>query len=398
MNTPSLRQLFEGQLIEGRYRMVRLLAEGNFGGVFHSRLELFGESVRDVAVKISKTTGLTREHAMTVFGEAILLAKIYDQIPDAAAREFIVPVHDLGVLAQHESRGFIVMGLICDPSSTEKPRTLGNEISGYAQGMPWQMATAWFSQICTGMAAVHGMNVIHRDLKPDNILLSPSRKIRIVDFGLAAGLNDAGVAEGSVGTYQYMAPETAERGRSDARSDVYSLGIILYEMLTGKHPFRDIRAPSDIEDEHECQQWSFKRRRDMRFSPSCENPQIPQWLDRIVERCLRPIPGERYPSARELLQTLNLGGATPARRDEAWFQATKTLALRHIDEGRGSESNRLMTDLEAELAQFVRSMADRLAFYQEFVDAYAKHPKMTVYLNDCRDKIRDIRQHAGQRP
>jgi serine/threonine protein kinase len=329
MNDASMRSLFEGQLLERRYRLIRLLSEGHFGGVFHAHLEIFDDPVRDVALKITKQTHLSKGMAREIFGEAMTLIRVYDWIADPVARNFIVPIYDLGTLETHEGRGFIVMGLIRGLDSTEKhirpPDTLGTAIARCRSGMPVDVAVELFRQICTGLAAVHELQVIHRDLKPDNILLTDRGQIRIVDFGLAAGLNFAGFASGVAGTHRYMAPETALYGQSDASSDVYSLGICLYEMLTGVYPFERLVPPPALLHQNR-EEWIVAEKRRTPIKPPCELlRQIPVWLSEFVLDCLRFQTSEGRPAnARALLQRLEQG---PQSR-----QADAATALEQIDD------------------------------------------------------------------
>ena len=408
MSDQSLKDIFENQTLERRYRIVRLLAEGNFGAVFHAELVIFDEPVRQVALKISKATHLTRESAKQVFAEAITLAQVYDQIGDVAAREFIVPVFDMGILEDYDSRGFIVMELISSASSNAGPRTLESDLADHARGMPHQVAVSHFSQICRGMAAVHDLGVVHRDLKPDNVLLTPDGRIRIVDFGLAAGLNDLGHAEGSVGTHQYMAPETALSAVSEARSDVYSMGIILYEMLTGTYPFETIEAPPDLSAE-EGVKWVIQQKAAIDFSPARENPTVPVWLDKLVSRCLKHEPLERPASAKRLLEELEQGessshaqsydswsaiedllareqndealqklsdlATTLTVSDDLWFPVHRHLALTCIRLGKQSETLKAVERVEQNLDQIARSSTQIVDFYEQLAAA-AEHSRV----------------------
>ena len=425
-----MQDLFEGVLLEGRYRIARMLSQGNFGAVFHSRLEIFQEPVRDVAVKITKQTQLDRETARSVFGEALMLARIFDQIEDASARSYIVPVYDLGLLDDHDGRGFVVMGLIRGIGSTEHvvrpPDTLADEIHRYGGGMPVDVALQFFRQVCTGMAALHRLGVIHRDLKPDNILLTEKGQIRIVDFGLAAALNEIGFVSGVAGTHQYMAPETATHQQSDTRSDVYSLGIILYEMLTGHYPFRHLTAPADRTPSQRVE-WIVQQKSQIQLSKtSAHNSEIEAWVDQLVSDCLAFEPGAGRPqNASALLERLDRGGATPAlslpegnwrtwidakhvdwrnaedelqqavaqlaETDDRWFDAVTRLAICHIKLGRPSPAEALLRRLEDAIrcGAAATSYRDRHDLYRGLARATRRRPGMHHWSLDFELKADD---------
>ncbi len=141
---------------------------------------------------------------------------------------------------------------------------------------------------CSGLEAIHGVGVVHRDLKPSNILLTPEGNIKITDFGTARLDRSSGLSpRGMLGTLEYVSPEYVEHGHIDARSDLYSLGVLAYELITGVVPFRS-EAPG--------------RALCMRVSESPEplqklRPDCPLFLTRIVERALEAKPAARYQTA-----------------------------------------------------------------------------------------------------
>lgn len=312
MTDESLKKLFLGRVIERRYRLHEFLAEGNFGAVFRGTHELFGQPVREIAVKIIKQTQLSQDDVHKVFGDGIMLAQVYDNIKNEEARAHIVPVYDMGQLQQpeYEGRGFIVMGLVKGTGTNESkfrtPSTLKDKMDLYRQGMPEELAKAYFSQICKGMAAVHELKVIHRDLKPDNILLTETDKVRIVDFGLAARLSTLNNVAGHAGTYTYMAPETYLRGTSSPRSDVYSMGIILYEMLTRKYPFKEVVAPiGSNATQKERADSEFRQRASYILPPPSHHDSIiTKEMDRLVLSCLTFTEEARPADAGVLLELL----------------------------------------------------------------------------------------------
>jgi tetratricopeptide (TPR) repeat protein/predicted Ser/Thr protein kinase len=166
-------------------------------------------------------------------------------------------------------------------------------------------------QVCRGLDAAHAVNVIHRDLKPQNIMLDEQNRAVVMDFGLAHSVEERDMTQTGalMGTPDYMSPEQAKGEKADARSDVFSVGIIFYEMLTGKRPFQ---ADSLL--------GTLLARTQHRPKPVREiDPEIPQLLSEIAEKCLATDPGQRYQSAIEIVNDLELwqggsGKITPMSR------------------------------------------------------------------------------------
>ncbi len=151
-------------------------------------------------------------------------------------------------------------------------------------------------QICQGLNAAHSENVVHRDLKPQNILLSPDGRARIMDFGLARSFDDTGLTQtgGILGTPAYMSPEQALGQHGDTRSDIFSFGVIAYELLTGQLPF-----PSQTLSE------SLLSRTRGRARPiEVADPSTPAWLACIVMKCLERQPADRYSNTGEIMADL----------------------------------------------------------------------------------------------
>ncbi|GAG03861.1 unnamed protein product, partial [marine sediment metagenome] len=151
-------------------------------------------------------------------------------------------------------------------------------------------------QVCEGLSEAHRLGVVHRDLKPQNIMIDKEGNARIMDFGIARSLRGKGVtAEGVViGTPEYMSPEQVEAKDIDERSDIYSLGVVLYEMAAGHVPFEGETALSV----------AMKHKGELPKNPREFNPQIPGDLCLIVLKCLEKDKDRRYQSADELLNAL----------------------------------------------------------------------------------------------
>ena len=289
---------FEGKTIRGSYRLQKHIGEGNFGAVFKSTQIFLGSPVRSVAVKLSKYTNMDMQTARTIFADAFLLAQTMEEALDAEVRKHLVHVYDMGIAPEIEKRGFIVMEYV-------HGMTLAEQLASW-QLVPASFMLKWVKQICRAIYGLHTLTppVLHRDLKPDNILLGLDQTLRIVDFGLAARLLDRGYAPGVAGALSYMAPETTQ-GESVPASDVYSIGIILYQGLTGQHPFAHLLPPPAL-PERSHRHWLYKHKGNYRpVPPSSLNNTVPEALDAVVLRCLEFSIHKRYQHAGELLQALS---------------------------------------------------------------------------------------------
>jgi len=153
-------------------------------------------------------------------------------------------------------------------------------------------------QICEGLAEAHRLGVVHRDLKPQNIMIDQEGHVRIMDFGIARSLQREGLTQADmiIGTPEYMAPEQFEGAEIDNRTDIYSLGVVLFEMLTGRLPFQG-DSPLSIACKHKSE---FPQ------APRQFNEQIPASLNQIILKCLEKKREHRYPNAADLYQDLRL--------------------------------------------------------------------------------------------
>jgi serine/threonine protein kinase len=321
MTGEEMGRLFEGKTLEGRYQLKQMLASGGFGAVFHAEHRVFGGVVRQVAVKITLSTGLSADDVSQKFGEAMVSARVYDRLEGSGAAKYLVPVYDMGILAEHEGRGFIVMGLVRGAGSTLQeclaPKTLAELIANWrATGTANFMEN--MRRICEAVGALHEQNTIHRDLKPDNILLSESGQVRLIDLGLAAELGPDGYAHGGAGTHLYMAPETGLESRSNRASDVYSLGLIAYELLAGKNPFWDLIPPPEVAAEEHCEWIQRKKVAATLLKPSHYGRYVKGWQDDVVMRCLSANAKARPQSATELRELIEAEGGGPALPAAGW--------------------------------------------------------------------------------
>jgi serine/threonine-protein kinase len=299
---PSLEQQLVGQTIAGKYRLLAVQASGAFGTVFRAEQYFCQQRMRPVAVKVSRQTGITEESASYLFGDALMLARLLaGDVPanlGDEGRRHLVQIYDMGLLPEYDNRAYLVMEYIDGAPLIAHMRAAGR--------VSVAIGLRFVKQICRGIALVHAQGAVHRDLRGDNILVDRRGTVRVVDFGLAAFADPGlGFAPGAMGTFVYMAPETLD-GRSTAASDIYSLGLLMYELFTGGGPH--LSAPWRTEGSEDHRDEHFRIKQSLRFPPPSEvQNEIRndfRWLDTVINRCLAVGPEHRYPDAGALLAAI----------------------------------------------------------------------------------------------
>jgi serine/threonine-protein kinase len=269
-----------GELIDNRYQLQRVVASGGMATIYHA-LDLRLD--RQVAVKIMHPHLANDEDFV---GRFIREAKA----AAALAHPNIVAIQDQGWNEGGVPAVFIVMEYI-------EGFTLRDVITEQgALGVTESLR--YFAPVVSAMSAAHKNGILHRDIKPENILISKDGRVKVADFGLAKGpqLGATLTVESSVilGSVSYLSPEQVQRGLSDMRSDVYSLGIVLFEMLTGKKPF-DGESPIQI---------AYMHVNENVMAPSKLNPNIPPELDEIVLKATANNPDKRFKDAGALQEQI----------------------------------------------------------------------------------------------
>jgi len=278
----------------GRYRMIRLLGAGGMGEVY----EAFDQELRErVALKLIRPEYATSPEADARFRRELSVAR-------QVTHRNVVRIHDLGIV---DGRKYISMSFVDGVDlarKMEEGRLHEDEAISIAE------------QLCAGLSAAHQAGIIHRDLKPGNVMVDPSGRVYLMDFGLARAEDETQFTQVGtvVGTVDYMSPEQATGQPIDQRSDIYALGLILFEMFTGRRPFTGDSSMSRL----------VARLNHPVVNPRAVNPEVKPYLGDIILKCLERDRDARYQSVDEVLADL-----VARRRDtRRWRRAWRGVATR----------------------------------------------------------------------
>jgi eukaryotic-like serine/threonine-protein kinase len=271
-----------GVLFGGRYEILGVLGQGGMGAVYKARDR---ELDRLIALKVIRPELATDPAILQRFKQELILAR-------NITHKNVVRIYDLG---EAEGIRFISMEYV----DGEDLRTLLRRKGKLSP----KEAVPIIEQVCRALDAAHSEGVIHRDLKPQNVMREKNGRVVVMDFGLARSLGEAGMTQTGaiVGTLEYMSPEQALGTSLDQRSDIFSVGLIFYELLTGKAPYEAETAIASL----------MKRTREQARSASDVDTSVPKSLSAIVGRCLEREPANRYHTSVELLQQLATWESNP---------------------------------------------------------------------------------------
>ena len=264
-----------GKTLGARYELIERIGGGGMALVYKARDLLLN---RNVAVKVLRPQFTHDDDFVRRFRREA-------QAAASLSHPNIVSIYDVG---QEDDLHYIVMEYVDGPNL--------NEIIQERAPLQPEEAVRIASQICDALDHAHSNQVIHRDIKPHNILIGKNGRVKVTDFGIARAAAASTITQtGSVvGSVHYFSPEHAKGVTAGEKSDIYSLGIVLYQMLTGRLPFLG-ESPISV---------ALKHLREPFDRPRKVNPLIPQSLENVVLRAMRKDPKERYPSARAMLQDL----------------------------------------------------------------------------------------------
>ena len=276
----EIRESFKfnpGEKFGDRYTIIEEIGRGGMGRVYKAEDHELGITV---VLKMIRPGLSSRPGIVDQFKKETLLGR-------SISHENVVRIHDLGAVGEIR---YISMDFIKGENLSELIQTSGS--------LTFSACLQIALQICQALKTAHQKKIIHQDLKPQNIMIDNSGKVFVTDFGLAESLAGpkAGPSAQIRGTPKYLSPEQARGEKPDQRSDIYSLGIILYEMTTGKSPFK-----ADTAEAYIRQQISEKP-----LPPSKANPSLPPTFEKIILKCLEKKKEDRYQTIDELLQDLEI--------------------------------------------------------------------------------------------
>ena len=266
----------ERTLIDGRYELRALAGSGGMADVYLAYDRVLD---RHVAIKLLKARYVEDEEFVERFRREAKSAA-------ALVNRYIIPIFDWG--EADDGSYYIVMEYVPAGDLEDRMKGEGRLSPNAAADVALQVAEA--------LQAAHERGIIHRDVKPRNILIAGSGHIKVADFGIARAVESTTISQSGdiLGSMNYMSPEQAAGKRVGPGSDLYSLGVVLYEMLTGSVPF-DVAAPADVAAEHIEKPPP---------RPKTLNPEVPEGVDAIVMRLLATNPEDRYGSADEVIADL----------------------------------------------------------------------------------------------
>jgi serine/threonine protein kinase/Tfp pilus assembly protein PilF len=273
------KELTTGSTFAGRFQVIEELGKGGMGNVY----KVFDTEIKEkVALKLLKPEIAADKGTIERFRNELRFAR-------KISHKNVCRMYDL---SKEEGTKYITMEYV----PGEDLKSLIRRIGQFTVGKAMSIA----KQVCEGLAEAHRLGVVHRDLKPQNIMIDREGNARIMDFGIARSLRTKRITETGVmiGTPEYMSPEQVEGKEADHRSDIYSMGVILYEMVTGKVPFEGDTTLSV----------ALKHKTEIPTDPREINAQVPEVISQVILKCMEKKQEKRYQGVEELLLELSKTG------------------------------------------------------------------------------------------
>ena len=272
----------EGKIIGNRYEILEIIGKGGMATVYKAQDQVLR---RYVAIKVLREEFTTDEEFIRRFNTEA-------QSAASLAHQNIVSIYDVG---NQDNIYYIVMELI-------QGKTL-KQIIDEDGVLPWKWSLNIAIQIASALEVAHRNNIVHRDIKPHNIIITEDGIAKVTDFGIAKAVSNSTITAfgTTIGSVHYFSPEHARGGYTDAKSDLYSLGVVMYEMVTGRVPF-DADTPVSI---------ALKHMQEKPVEPIKLNPSIPYSVNKIIMKAMEKDANLRYQSATEMLKDLNMALKNP---------------------------------------------------------------------------------------
>ena len=264
-----------GRTIANRYEIINKTGVGGMATVYVAKDKVLN---RNVAVKVLKDEFTTDEEFVKRFNSEA-------QAAASLSHPNIVSIYDVG---NEDNIYYIVMELV-------RGKTL-KQIITEEGALPWKWSVNIAMQIASALETAHKNNIVHRDIKPHNIIITEDGVAKVTDFGIAKAVSNSTITAfgTTIGSVHYFSPEHARGGFTDEKSDIYSLGVVMYEMLTGRVPF-DADTPVSV---------ALKHMQEEPVEPKEINPNIPSSVNKIIMKALKKDPTLRYQTSTEMLQDL----------------------------------------------------------------------------------------------
>lgn len=322
----------EGRIVGNRYEILEKIGNGGMATVYKAQDKVLK---RYVAVKILREEFTTDEEFIRRFNTEA-------QSAASLTHPNIVSIYDVGT---EDNIYYIVMELI-------QGKTL-KEIITEDGVLPWKWSLDIAIQIASALEMAHKNNIVHRDIKPHNIIITEDGVAKVTDFGIAKAVSNSTITAfgTTIGSVHYFSPEHARGGFTDAKSDLYSLGVVMYEMLTGRVPF-DADTPVSI---------ALKHMQEKPVEPIKLNPSIPCSVNKIIMKAMEKDLNLRYQSATEMLKDLNMALKNPEgdfvqtfSNDMAYTQRIDTISEEELNKAEERANSNKQTNNKGKKENFFK--------------------------------------------
>lgn len=270
-----MRDMTNGTLIGNRYEIVETIGKGGMAIVYKAKCQILN---RYVALKVLRPEYREDKDFISRF-------KVEAQSAGSLSHPNVVSIYDV---VQNDDLDYIVMEYVEGVTLKQYIEAKGT--------IPWREAVDYAAQICAGLDHAHKKGIIHKDIKPHNVIITREGTLKITDFGIAKVMSSSTITTGNttMGSVHYFSPEQARGGYTDVKSDIYSLGVVLYEMVTGKLPFEGDTAIAVAMQHIEKEA----------ILPSVLAPDIPKSLENVIRRAMSKEKAMRYDSVMQMLVDL----------------------------------------------------------------------------------------------